>query len=77
VGADDYLAKPFSFRELLARIHATCDALRWIAKPVQTRRCASTLSLDPVSRRVFKAMQSYSYLSEYDLLHFRKMPVAR
>ena len=70
VGADDYLAKPFSFRELLARIRA-------ILRRVELDRQASQiqamvlrqLSLDPVSRRVFKSDQELQLSGrEFDLL---------
>ncbi len=70
VGADDYLAKPFSFRELLARIRA-------ILRRVELDRQASQmqamvlrqLSLDPISRRVFKGDQELQLSArEFDLL---------
>lgn len=70
VGADDYLAKPFSFRELLARIRATIRRVeldRQIsqAQPVDLR----SLRLDPVARRVFKSDQELQLSArEFDLL---------
>ena len=70
VGADDYLAKPFSFRELLARIRATLRRVeldRQLAQnqPISLRQ----LSLDPVSRRVFRGEQELQLSArEFDLL---------
>lgn len=48
-GADDYLVKPFSFDELVARLHALARR----SKDAQTPRLTvGKLSLDPVARMV-------------------------
>ena len=48
-GADDYLAKPFSFDELVARIHAL---LRRPAEVSATKLVAGKLSLEPATKTV-------------------------
>jgi len=48
-GADDYLAKPFSFQELMARIRAL---VRRGAHPRPTLLSVGELQLDPATRRV-------------------------
>jgi two-component system OmpR family response regulator len=51
-GADDYLAKPFSFDELFARLRAL---VRRSAQPRPTVLEAGDLALDPASHRVWRA----------------------
>ena len=68
-GADDYIAKPFSSRELLARIRALARRARGRAGPAAGLVTAGTLTLDPVARSarlagVELALTTY----EFDLL---------
>ena len=55
VGADDYLSKPFAFRELLARIRAILRRVKLdqAGQPLEVITVGS-LSLDVVARRIFK-----------------------
>jgi len=72
IGADDYLPKPFSFRELLARIRAM---LRRIDLDMHQTSSDSIsigdLTIDRVAHRVMKNQQPITCSSrEYDLLLF-------
>jgi DNA-binding response OmpR family regulator len=66
IGADDYLAKPFAFRELLARIRAV---LRRRGINLQQVLSAGDVTLDRESRRVTRAARQVELTPlEFDLL---------
>jgi len=69
VGADDYVTKPFSARELIARIRAVLR--RTAPGSSEEPVAANGLRLDPVSQRVTANGQALSLgPTEYRLLHF-------
>src|SRR6266849_5658650 len=77
VGADDYLVKPFSMRELLARTRAMLrrielfqQAISAERKPENTALRYQNISLDPVMHTVMVDDQKLDLTrTEFDLLH--------
>ncbi|NNK58484.1 MAG: response regulator [Desulfobulbaceae bacterium] len=67
-GADDYLAKPFSFEELLARVRALLRRSSDSKSPVFT---VADLVLDPASRQVFRGSDRIELTSkEFAILEY-------
>jgi two-component system OmpR family response regulator len=67
-GADDYLVKPFSFDELVARVRAL---VRRGAKERPATLRVGPLTLDPATRRVERSGSALSFTpKEYALLEF-------
>jgi len=69
LGADDYLTKPFSFNELLARIHAIIRRDKTVS--YLPRLQVANLALEPDGHRVFREKTKIELTpKEYALLEF-------
>jgi DNA-binding response OmpR family regulator len=76
VGADDYLSKPFSFRELLARVHALLRRMSMIERtiskdrePAEAPLTYGPIKLDPATRTVHEGSTPLDLSRlEFDLL---------
>jgi DNA-binding response OmpR family regulator len=69
LGADDYLTKPFSFNELLARIQAILRRGKGV--PSLSRLQTANLTLEPEGHRVFRERTKVELTpKEYALLEF-------
>jgi two-component system response regulator RstA len=70
IGADDYVPKPFSPRELLARVRALVRRARGRVGPVTRTVVVGDLELDPTSRRVtLEGRELYLTGYEFALLY--------
>ena len=70
LGADDYVTKPFSTRELIARVRA---AIRRVKSPIRAEDAVleiGEIKLDPVKRNVTKrGLPVHLTRKEFDILH--------
>jgi two-component system KDP operon response regulator KdpE len=69
-GADDYVTKPFSTRELIARIRSAVRRVRAPARAEDAPIEIGEIHLDPVKRRVTKRGEAIKLTrKEFDILH--------
>jgi DNA-binding response OmpR family regulator len=80
VGADDYMAKPFSMRELAARVHALLRRVNKVAVPPEPAKAPTLrfgdLEINQAERRVLRAgTEAHLTPTEFDLLvHLARAP---
>ncbi|MFD0207182.1 MULTISPECIES: response regulator transcription factor [Saccharothrix] len=78
VGADDYLTKPFSIRELAARVHALLRRVERAASAAASRITLADLEIDLAERRVMRGgAEAHLTPTEFELLvHLAERPRA-
>jgi two-component system KDP operon response regulator KdpE len=70
LGADDYVTKPFSTRELIARIRAAVRRVRAPARPEDAPIEIGEIRMEPVKRTVTKRGEPVHLTrKEFDILH--------
>lgn len=70
-GANDYVTKPFSIEELLARIRSLLRSSRMVEQSLSPVLQVDNLSLNTVTREVIREGQAIELTTkEYELLHF-------
>lgn len=77
VGADDYVTKPFSLQELVARVRAALRRMRLVEErggsegKAEERLSFDALQIDPIRREVRRRDQTVHLTArEFDLLYF-------